>query len=113
MVGADELLEWAEVFGHRYGTPSAWVDERMAAGRVVVRVFPADNYDRVLFSGYSADVTMAPDVTLEGFTSAQAGAYHAQRRNEARGEVAAAATRAADPTRARPTRGDPRWRPAW
>lgn len=36
MVGADELLEWAEVFGHRYGTPSAWVDERMAAGRVVV-----------------------------------------------------------------------------
>ncbi|MCB9735427.1 MAG: aldehyde dehydrogenase family protein [Deltaproteobacteria bacterium] len=73
----------------RYGAPRPpGRPHANAAGRVVVRVFPADNYDRVLFSGYSADVTMAPDVTLEGFTSAQAGAYHAQRRNEARGEVA-------------------------
>ena len=30
------LLEWAEVFGDQYGTPSAWVDERLGAGRVVV-----------------------------------------------------------------------------
>lgn len=36
MIEGDELLEWAEVFGGRYGTPSAWVDDRLAAGKVVV-----------------------------------------------------------------------------
>ena len=31
-----ELLEWAEVFGHRYGTPRAPVDRALAAGRDVM-----------------------------------------------------------------------------
>jgi len=31
-----EMLETAEVFGKRYGTPAAWVGQRLAAGRVVV-----------------------------------------------------------------------------
>jgi len=36
MVANDELLEWAEVFGHRYGTPRAPVEEALAAGRDVM-----------------------------------------------------------------------------
>jgi len=30
------LLEWAQVFGHRYGTPRKPVDDGLAAGRVVI-----------------------------------------------------------------------------
>jgi guanylate kinase len=33
MVARGELLEWAEVFGHRYGTPGAPVEAAIAAGR--------------------------------------------------------------------------------
>ena len=33
MVARGELLEWAEVFGHRYGTPRAPVEAASAAGR--------------------------------------------------------------------------------
>jgi guanylate kinase len=33
MVAHGELLEWAEVFGHRYGTPRAPVEAAVAAGR--------------------------------------------------------------------------------
>ena len=36
MVARAELLEWAEVFGHRYGTPRAGVEEALAAGRDVL-----------------------------------------------------------------------------
>jgi guanylate kinase len=36
MIGRDEFLEWAEVFGRLYGTPRAWVDEQLRRGRVVV-----------------------------------------------------------------------------
>ena len=36
MVAAGELLEWAEVFGRRYGTPRAPVEQALAAGRDVV-----------------------------------------------------------------------------
>ncbi len=36
MVKAGELLEWAEVFGHRYGTPRAPVIEALRAGRDVL-----------------------------------------------------------------------------
>ena len=34
--GAGLFLEWAEVHGHLYGTPAAFVDEHVKAGRVVV-----------------------------------------------------------------------------
>src|SRR5437870_4633293 len=30
------LLEWAQVFGHHYGTPRVWVEERRAAGEDVI-----------------------------------------------------------------------------
>lgn len=36
MVRDGELLEWAEVFGHRYGTPRAPVERALAAGRDVL-----------------------------------------------------------------------------
>jgi len=35
-VDADELLEWATVFGHRYGTPRAPVEAALHAGRDVL-----------------------------------------------------------------------------
>ena len=36
MVELDELLEWAEVFGHRYGTPREPVEKALQAGRDVL-----------------------------------------------------------------------------
>ncbi len=36
MVAAGDLLEWAHVFGHRYGTPKAPVEETLALGRDVL-----------------------------------------------------------------------------
>jgi guanylate kinase len=36
MVAGGELLEWAQVFGHRYGTPKAPVEAALAAGRDVL-----------------------------------------------------------------------------
>jgi guanylate kinase len=36
MVGKGELLEWAEVFGHRYGTPRLPVAKALQAGRDVL-----------------------------------------------------------------------------
>ena len=36
MMGSGELLEWAQVFGHRYGTPRAPVAAALAGGRDVL-----------------------------------------------------------------------------
>lgn len=36
MVDEDAFLEWAEVFGHKYGTPRAQIEEHLEAGRLVV-----------------------------------------------------------------------------
>ena len=36
MVAEDEFLEWAHVFGHRYGTPRAQVEGMLAAGKDVL-----------------------------------------------------------------------------
>lgn len=36
MVAAGAFLEWAGVFGKRYGTPRAWVEEQLVRGRLVI-----------------------------------------------------------------------------
>lgn len=36
MVNAGAFLEWAGVFGKRYGTPRAWVEEQLVRGRLVI-----------------------------------------------------------------------------
>lgn len=36
MLADDAFLEWANVFGKRYGTPRAWVQEQLARGRLVI-----------------------------------------------------------------------------
>ena len=36
LVERDAFLEWADVFGRRYGTQREWVDEQLARGRVVI-----------------------------------------------------------------------------
>ena len=36
LIGADALLEWAEVFGRRYGTPRAPVEAALSGGRDVI-----------------------------------------------------------------------------
>ena len=36
MVRAGELLEWAEIVGHRSGTPRGFVEDRLAVGRDVI-----------------------------------------------------------------------------
>ena len=36
MIRAGELLEWAEIVGHRSGTPRGFVEDRLAEGRDVV-----------------------------------------------------------------------------
>ncbi|MDQ7013158.1 MAG: guanylate kinase [Planctomycetota bacterium] len=36
LIERDELLEWASVFGKRYGTPREWVLEQLRRGRLVI-----------------------------------------------------------------------------
>ncbi|MEO0511431.1 MAG: guanylate kinase [Planctomycetota bacterium] len=36
MIARGELLEHADVFGKRYGTPGPWVDEQLRRGRLVI-----------------------------------------------------------------------------
>lgn len=36
MIEAGELLEHADVFGNKYGTPRRWVEEQLERGRVVI-----------------------------------------------------------------------------
>jgi len=36
LVAGDELLEHADVFGKKYGTPRGWVNEHLSAGRLVI-----------------------------------------------------------------------------
>jgi guanylate kinase len=38
MIDAGQLLEWAQVHGHYYGSPRQWVQEQLAQGRSVVLV---------------------------------------------------------------------------
>jgi acyl-CoA reductase-like NAD-dependent aldehyde dehydrogenase len=46
-------------------------------GQVVARIFPIDLYDRIFYSGVTADVWMEPGVTPENLPATQAVAYHA------------------------------------
>jgi guanylate kinase len=36
LIDKDAFLEWADVFGKRYGTRRKWVDEQLARGRLVI-----------------------------------------------------------------------------
>ncbi len=36
MLAEDAFLEWAEVFGRKYGTPRKWVEEQLSRGRLVI-----------------------------------------------------------------------------
>jgi aldehyde dehydrogenase (NAD(P)+) len=47
----------------------------MAEGKVAVKVFPHSVYDRLLFSGYSAEVWMRPEVTADTLASNMAAFY--------------------------------------
>lgn len=47
MIERDELLEWAGVFGKRYGTPRDWVDEQLARGRLVILEIDVDGARQV------------------------------------------------------------------
>ncbi len=47
-----------------------------ADGQVVAQVFPQTPYDRVFFSGLTAEVWMEPGVTADGLAQTQATAYH-------------------------------------
>jgi acyl-CoA reductase-like NAD-dependent aldehyde dehydrogenase len=50
-------------------------------GRLVVRVFPENLYDRLLFGGFEAEVWMQPGVTRETLAASQARAYREPDRN--------------------------------
>jgi len=95
MVAADELLEWATVFGRRYGTPRAPVEAALAAGRDVV--FDIDwQGHRQLRAALPGDVVgiflLPPSLAdLEGRLRGRAADSHeeiARRMAEARAEIA-------------------------
>lgn len=48
-----------------------------ADGQVVARIFPIDLYDRIFYSGLTADVWIEPGITVEDLPQTQAVAYHA------------------------------------
>lgn len=47
LIAADDLLEWAEVFGSRYGTPRRTVDEALDAGDDVILEIDVQGASRV------------------------------------------------------------------
>lgn len=47
LVESDELLEWANVFGKRYGTPRQWVLEQLRRGRLVIVEIDVDGARQV------------------------------------------------------------------
>ncbi len=47
LVAEDAFLEWADVFGKRYGTIRAWVEEQLARGRLVILEIDVRGAERV------------------------------------------------------------------
>jgi acyl-CoA reductase-like NAD-dependent aldehyde dehydrogenase len=47
-----------------------------ADGQVVARVFPQNTYDKIIFTGVTAEIWMQPDVTERDLASTQAVNYH-------------------------------------
>ncbi len=45
-------------------------------GQVVARVFPQNTYDKIIFTGVTADIWMQPGVTKENLPETQAVVYH-------------------------------------
>lgn len=52
---------------------------RSTSGQVTVPVFPTDNWDRALFTGFSAEVWMEPGLTTAEVLGRQAWAYRGER----------------------------------
>lgn len=47
LIEEDKLLEWAEVFGKRYGTRRRWVEEQLRRGRLVILEIDVDGARQV------------------------------------------------------------------
>ena len=47
LIAQDAFLEWADVFGKRYGTRKRWVDEQLARGRLVILEVDVDGARQV------------------------------------------------------------------
>lgn len=47
LIDQDAFLEWADVFGKRYGTRRRWVDEQLARGRLVILEIDVDGARQV------------------------------------------------------------------
>lgn len=47
MIEQDELLEHADVFGKKYGTPRAWVEEHLDEGRLVILEIDVEGANQV------------------------------------------------------------------
>jgi hypothetical protein len=71
------LLQRALVEVRDHGAPRIPTEamSQRADGRLVVRVFPQNVWDRILLAGFRAEVWMQPGVTRENLREHQAGAY--------------------------------------
>ena len=63
MLSSDDFLEWANVFGKKYGTPRAWVDEQLKRGRLVILEIDVEGAKQVKgrMPGAFAIFLMPPD----------------------------------------------------
>jgi guanylate kinase len=98
LVGKGAFLEWANVFGKRYGTLRGWVDEQLARGRLVILeidVQGATNVKREMPRAFAMFIMPPDEQTLLGRlrNRKREGEEGIQRRfAEARREIAEATT---------------------
>ncbi|MGZ8660892.1 MAG: guanylate kinase [Actinomycetota bacterium] len=69
MVEAGELLEWAEVFGNRYGTPRAYADAELDAGHDVILEIDVQGAQQVRDQAPDALLILLEPPTLEELAS--------------------------------------------